>query len=481
MFELSVAVLLLLLVLGALWAGIRIGRLGRTLEQFPALVAEQLETKHRAMLADLHEGLAKQGERLNQALTQTSDRQRNAIATELTLTRDHMHQLQLAQSERLGELREMMALQLSSLSNAMQERLNAMREEILAKQMQTLTEQGRAEQALLQTSMAQLTQQLMQAMEALTKITDTRLEQISGKVSERLDEGFKKTNDTFTQVMARLATIDEAQKKIDGLSTNMVSLQELLGDKRSRGAFGEVQLESLVRNILPHNPQQPVYAMQHKFSNGTRVDCALFLPEPTGTVAVDSKFPLENYSRMYDSSLTDAARQAGERQFKLDVRRHIDDIASKYIIANETSDGAVMFVPAEAVFAEIHGHHADLVDYAMQRRVWIVSPTTLMAILNTARAVIKDVETRKQVHIIKDALGKLSKDFGLFDGRMKKLADHIRQAHEDAEKVHVTSQKISRRFQQIEAVELEHESHAALEVVEEDEAESDEPSLRQLN
>ena len=474
MFEIAVGIVLLLLMLGSLWAGIRIGRLARTLEQFPALISAQMETKHRAMLADLHEGLTKQGDRLNYALGETSDKQRNAIASELALTRDKLHQLQLTQSERLGELREMMALQLSNLSSVIQERLNTMREEILAKQMQTLTEQGRAEQALMQTSMAKLTQQLMQAMEVLTKTTDTRLEQISGKVSERLDEGFKKTNDTFTQVMARLATIDEAQKKIDGLTTNMVSLQELLGDKRSRGAFGEVQLETLVRNILPHNPLQPVYAMQHKFSNGTRVDCALFLPEPTGTVAVDSKFPLENYSRMYDTSAAEPERQAAERQFKLDVRRHIDDIASKYIIANETSDGAVMFVPAEAVFAEIHGYHPDLVDYAMQRRVWIVSPTTMMAILNTARAVIKDVETRKQVHIIKDSLGKLAKDFGLFDARMKKLADHIRQAHEDAEKVHFTSQKISRRFQQIEAVELEHESHTALEEGGLNEAEDDE-------
>lgn len=478
MFEIAVGIVLLLLVLGALWAGMRIGRLARTLEQFPTLISTQMETKHRAMLADLHEGLTKQGDRLNHALSETSDKQRNAIASELALTRDHMHQLQLTQSERLGELREMMALQLSNLSSVIQERLNTMREEILAKQMQTLTEQGRAEQTLMQTSMAKLTQQLMQAMEVLTKTTDTRLEQISGKVSERLDEGFKKTNDTFTQVMARLATIDEAQKKIDGLTTNMVSLQELLGDKRSRGAFGEVQLETLVRNILPHNPLQPVYAMQHKFSNGTRVDCALFLPEPTGTVAVDSKFPLENYSRMYDTSAAEPERQIAERQFKLDVRRHIDDIAAKYIIANETSDGAVMFVPAEAVFAEIHGYHPDLVDYAMQRRVWIVSPTTMMAILNTARAVIKDVETRKQVHIIKDSLGKLAKDFGLFDARMKKLADHIRQAHEDAEKVHFTSQKISRRFQQIEAVELEHESHTALEAVGLSESDDDQASRR---
>jgi DNA recombination protein RmuC len=143
--------------------------------------------------------------------------------------------------------------------------------------------------------------------------------------------------------------------------------------------------------------------------------------------------------------------------FKADVKKHVDDISGKYIIPGETSDGAVMFIPAEAVFAEIHAHHRDLVDYAQSRRVWIVSPTTLMAVLNTARAVLKDVETRKQVHIIKDELGKLGKDFSLFDDRMKKLADHIRLAHEDAEKVQISSRKITRRFAQIEAVELEGE------------------------
>jgi DNA recombination protein RmuC len=229
-----------------------------------------------------------------------------------------------------------------------------------------------------------------------------------------------------------------------------VSLQELLGDKRSRGAFGEVQLEGLVRNIL--SPQ--AYEMQYTLPNGTRADCVLKLPEPTGMVAVDSKFPLENYHRMFDAA-SPAERLLAEKQFKADIKKHVDDISSKYIIADVTSDGAVMFIPAEAVFAEIHAHHSDIVDYAMQRRVWIVSPTTLMAVLNTARAVMKDVETRKQVHIIKDELGKLGKEFGRFDDRMKKLADHIRQAHEDAQDVRTTSQKISKRFTSIEQVELE--------------------------
>lgn len=277
-----------------------------------------------------------------------------------------------------------------------------------------------------------------------------RLDRISSRVEERLEESLKQTGSTFASVMARLAAIDEAQKKIDGLTTSVVSLQELLGDKRSRGAFGEVQLEALVRNILP--PQ--AYSMQHTLPNGARADCVLRLPEPTGMVAVDSKFPLENYHRMLATELPETERVAAERQFKADVRRHVEDISQKYIIPNVTSDGAVMFVPAEAVFAEIHAYHSDLVDYALQKRVWIVSPTTLMAVLNTARAVIKDVETRRQVHVIKDELGKLGREFGRFDERMKKLADHIRQAHEDAERVHVTSQKITQRFAEIESAEL---------------------------
>jgi DNA recombination protein RmuC len=352
------------------------------------------------------------------------------------------------------------------LQLAQQNNLASTREAVLEKLHITLSEQGNSQQKLITDTMLKATTTLTQSIESLTKAVDHRLEMIGGKVSERLDEGFKKTNQTFIDVMARLATIDEAQKKIDGLTTNVVSLQELLGDKRSRGAFGEVQLEALVRNVLPVSS----FAMQHTFENGTRADCALFLPQPTGTVAVDSKFPLENYHRMLDSKANEAERQLAEKQFKLDIRKHVDDIAKKYIISGVTSDGAVMFIPAEAVFAEIHAYHPDVIDYAMNKRVWVVSPTTLMAVLNTARAVLKDVETRKQVHVIKDELGKLSKDFSRFDIRMKKLADNIRQAHENAQDVHISSQKISQRFAQIERVELAKNSADLLDIIEDIEA-----------
>ena len=384
-----------------------------------------LEEKHRAMILDINDSLNKSSDRLNKTVTE-----------ELKSTRKSLNDLQLSQQEALSKIRE----------------------EITEKIHKTLSEQGKAQQETLQNSLKNTALQLIASVETLTKSVDKRLEAITGKVQERLDEGFKKTNQTFISVMERLATIDEAQKKIDGLTTNMVSLQELLGDKRSRGAFGELQLEGLIKNILPPDS----YSFQHTFSKGVRADCVLFLPEPTGTVAVDSKFPMENYQKMFDIKLSDIDKSKAQKQFKLDVKKHINDIASKYIITDETSDGAVMFLPAEAVFAEIHAYHPELIQEAMAKKVWLVSPTTLMAVLNTARAVLKDVETRKQVHIIKSELGKLGKEFNRFDTRMKKLADNIRQAHENAQDVHITSQKITQRFTQIEKVELEEDSNNVL-------------------
>ncbi len=415
--QLLATLIILLLALWLVWRSTQNQSADLLLGQLENQLENQLESKHRAMLIDLNDGLIKLGDRMNAASHGSSEMLKNSVSHELQATRDAMQKLQLAVLETLHK---------------------------------TLSEQGKSQQSLINDTMLKATTTLTQSIESLSKIVDARLEQIGGKVSERLDEGFKKTNETFISVMERLATIDEAQKKIDGLTVNMVSLQELLGDKRSRGAYGEVQLESLVRNVLPASG----FKMQHTFENGARVDCALFLPQPTGIVAVDSKFPLENYHKMFDSTLPEATQNVAEKQFKLDVKKHVDDIASKYIIPNITSDGAVMFIPAEAVFAEIHAYHPEVIDYAMNKRVWLVSPTTLMAVLNTARAVLKDVEMRKQVHIIKDELGKLSKDFERFDVRMKKLADNIRQAHENAQDVHVSSQKITNRFKQIERVEL---------------------------
>src|SRR5262249_44475929 len=154
-----------------------------------------------------------------------------------------------------------------------------------------------------------------------------------------------------------------------------------------------VQLSALIHNMIPEQH----FSFQHLLSNHKRPDCMLFLPEPTGNIAIDAKFPLENYRHLINSSLSEAEKTQAERQFKIDIRKHIQDIADKYIIPGETADGAVMFIPAEAIFAEIHAHHSDLVEFAQRAKIWMVSPTTMMAILTTARAVLKDAATRKQV------------------------------------------------------------------------------------
>jgi DNA recombination protein RmuC len=294
-------------------------------------------------------------------------------------------------------------------------------------------------------------EELGRRMQGLTETTEQRLGEISSQVERRLSEGFEKTTETFSQVLQHLSRIDEAQKRISELSSNVVSLQEVLADKRSRGAFGEIQLAGLIRNLMPERS----FALQYGLSNGTRVDCMLFLPEPTGKVPIDAKFPLEGYRRLTADNLTPTEREQAASQFRRDIRRHIEDIAGKYLIPGETSDGAVMFIPAEAVFAEIHARFPELVEEAYARRVWLVSPTTLMAVLTTARAVLKDAETRQQVHIIQDHLRWLSKDFGRFRQRMDDLARHIGQAGKDVAEIHSSAARISNRFEKIERVELE--------------------------
>lgn len=342
----------------------------------------------------------------------------------------------------------------SDLKDQQTEAANGLRQDLLKQQVENLntlkTGIGDLQKQTTDVLKAN-TEDLSKRMDALSEKTDKRLEAISGQVEKRLSEGFEKTTATFSDILKRLALIDEAQKKITELSSNVVSLQEVLADKRSRGAFGEVQLASLVRNVLP----EANFTLQYTLSSGARADCMLHLPEPTGNVAIDSKFPLESYRRMTDFSISETERNVAERQFKQDVRKHVQDIAAKYIVKGETSDGAVMFIPAEAVFSEIQAHHPDLVDQAHAVNVWLVSPTTLWATLNTARAVLKDAATREQVHIIQEHLGYLAKDFDRFRKRMDDLAKHIEQAHKDVENVNTSARKITSRFEKIEKVELE--------------------------
>lgn len=300
-------------------------------------------------------------------------------------------------------------------------------------------------------SLQRTTTHLSDQFDKLNQGTTQNLLKISEAVEIKLSKGFEKTNETFTNIVQRLAIIDDAQKKITDLSQNVVGLQNLLADKRSRGAFGEVQLNVLIQNVLPAH----CYELQCTLSNSARVDCLLLLPPPTGKLAIDAKFPLENYQKYLDLTNDESVRTAAKHQFKIDIKKHIQDISQKYIIPGETSDGAIMFIPAEAIFAEIHTHHADLVEYAWQQRVWLASPSTMMAILTTASSVLKDSATRQQVHVIQEHLRLLAQDFTRFDKRMTNLSQHLRQANDDAEQVHISSQKITKRFQQIEKVELD--------------------------
>jgi len=296
----------------------------------------------------------------------------------------------------------------------------------------------------------QNTQILDARLHKLTDDTNARLNEINNRVEKRLAESFEKTTATFTDVVKRLALIDEAQKNITKLSGDVVSLKEILADKRSRGAFGEVQLESLIRNVL----SEKTFAFQHTLSNSKRADCVLFLPEPTGNIIIDAKFPLENFQRLADFNLPESERLQAQKQFRNDIYKHIHDIAEKYIIEGETSTGAIMFIPAEAIFAEIHAHHPDIVETSHRANVWMVSPTTMMAVLTTVKAVLKDAATRQQAHLIREHLLRLKDEFERFQERMTKLAQHVKQAHDDIQDVHTTSKKITNQFSKIEKVEL---------------------------
>ncbi|MFI4919074.1 MAG: DNA recombination protein RmuC [Legionellales bacterium] len=287
-------------------------------------------------------------------------------------------------------------------------------------------------------------------LQLLTEEIRAHLHGLTQQVNHQLTAGFEKTSSTFIDVVKRLTIIDEAQKKITELSNHVVSLQDVLVDKKARGAFGEVQLSTLISNMIPSGH----YQMQYTLSNQKRADCMLFLPEPSGNIVIDAKFPLENYQRLINTDAASVERKSLQQQFRQDIQKHIKDIAEKYIIANETTDGAMMFIPAESIFAEIHANYPELIALSQRLKVWLVSPSTLMAVLTTAKAVLKDDATRKQVHIIQKHLHALADDFQRFEKRMEKLTKHIDLAHQDANEVNTSAKKISSRFQKIESVDI---------------------------
>ena len=384
--------------------------------------------------------IKRQMNQLNQA-----DRHHEKIHTALT-TQLHQHHLELQQAYLSTQYSIHEKITQGQHTN------QQLITETMAKQMSDVREQ-------MQHSFRQHTDSLTKHLQSLTEEVRGHLQQLTHQVNHRLAEGFEKTSSTFTDIVKRLAIIDEAQKKITELSQHVVSLQDVLVDKKSRGAFGEVQLSALIANAIPSTH----YSMQHTLSNQKRADCILFLPSPTGNIVIDAKFPLENYQRLMNFEPNTSERKAAQQQFKLDVQKHIKDIAEKYIIPNETCDGAMMFIPAEAIFAEIHANYPEIIALSQRLKVWIVSPTTLMAVLTTARAVLKDDATRKQIHVIQQHLHALADDFMRFEKRMDKLTKHIDLAHQDATEVNTSAKKITQRFQKIESVELEYKDIVLIE------------------
>ena len=282
---------------------------------------------------------------------------------------------------------------------------------------------------------------------------ETKLNEINNKVNERIDENFEKTNKTFIDIVERLSKIDEAQKKIDNLSLDIISLENILTDKKTRGIFGEVNLYNILKNVFGE-VNDSIYRKQYKMSNGYIADSVIFAPNPLGTIAIDSKFPLENYRIMVDKKKSDEERTNAFKKFKIDVKKHIDDISYKYIIEGETSDQAMMFIPAEAIFAEINAYHSDLIEYAYKKRVWLVSPTTLISTLTMILMIIQNIERDKYTSIIHEELNKLGNLFNKFKERFDKLSRSVITVNKDIEAFSITTDKIKKKFDSISNVEI---------------------------
>ena len=292
----------------------------------------------------------------------------------------------------------------------------------------------------------------------LNEMMEYRLTLMNDKVNERLDANFAKTNRTFTSILERLSKIDEAQKKIDNLGTDIVSLQSILTDKKTRGIFGEVNLNHILSNIFGENNNK-IYQLQFLFPNNTIADAVIFAPSPLGTIAIDSKFPLENYRIMVDKTKSKLEREIAEKKFKIDVKKHIDDIKSKYIIENITSSQAIMFLPAEAIFAEINAYHTELVEYANKKRVWITSSTTLMSTLTVIQVLLKNIERDKYSSIIHEELNKLGIEFARYKERWNKLSKSIETVNKDIENINITTDKITKRFDSINSVDIKEKKY----------------------
>ena len=317
---------------------------------------------------------------------------------------------------------------------------------LLVKQLQALSDG----QERLSGGLHHVSEANAKAQTNMLTLMEQRLAQVQQQLSENMHGSARRTAQSLGDLQQRLATIDKAQENITKLSGDVLSLQDILSNKQTRGAFGEIQLHDIVIKALP----QDSFTMQATLSNGRRADCIIHLPNPPGPIAIDSKFPLEAYEAMRRAS-TEADLAEAARQFRTALRKHIKDISEKYIIEGETADGALMFLPSEAVYAEIHANFPDLVRESFAARVWIVSPTTCMATLNTMRAILKDARMRAQAGSIRRELGLLYQDVDRLGTRVENLDRHFGQAAKDLSEIKISSEKAGRRARRLDNFDFE--------------------------
>ena len=317
---------------------------------------------------------------------------------------------------------------------------------LLVKQLQALSDG----QERLSGGLHHVSEANAKAQTNMLALMEQRLAQVQQQLSENMHGSARRTAQSLGDLQQRLATIDKAQENITKLSGDVLSLQDILSNKQTRGAFGEIQLHDIVIKALP----QDSFTMQASLSNGRRADCIIHLPNPPGPIAIDSKFPLEAYEAMRRAS-TEADLAEAARQFRTALRKHIKDISEKYIIEGETADGALMFLPSEAVYAEIHANFPDLVRESFAARVWIVSPTTCMATLNTMRAILKDARMRAQAGSIRRELGLLYQDVDRLGTRVENLDRHFGQAAKDLSEIKISSEKAGRRARRLDNFDFE--------------------------
>jgi len=290
----------------------------------------------------------------------------------------------------------------------------------------------------------------LQAQERiLGRSLEERLAELGQRVGDRLQEQTTQGIQSLADLRERLDVIDAAQKNITELSSQVVGLQDILANKQARGVFGEIQMQDLVQGALPPS----AYSFQATLGTGVRVDCLLLLPNPPGAIALDAKFPLESYRALREAR-DEAALVQARRQFSITLKMHVRAIAEKYIVPGETADSALMFLPSEAVYAELHANFPALVEESFRTRVWIVSPTTLMATLTTVRAVLKGVHLREHAHIIQGELRRLLDDVCRLDERVAKLQRHFEQATEDVRQIRISTEKVGKRAERIEELQL---------------------------